>query len=594
MVPPAVPRLLGRLLDQKSTSVGSATCSAGGVANSTMTSIAIVVLGGGVASFLRTTVLNYAEDSIASRLRAQAFRSLLMLRDLEWFQTENVREPKDLGEVLEVDKKGEANEKDPQKLVASTGMSPGAIGAILNEDVALVAHTVTGNIANLIRSSCSCIFATYNMLRLNPTLFGFSFGVVPVVGVAAMVLRKIIKKVATQQRETATLAASFVEEKLTHIAMVKMSNRELDEVEQFSKLQDEYVRLGRRVSLANGGFMGFIFVASSGALFMVFNEGGKAVAAGRMTPGELTSFATYTFLLGLGTSGIFKALGEMTQGMVSAARVYKLIGDPEEEKTKQKECLIVPGDVNVKSIDSISLNDVEFAYKSNLDAQVLKGVSLTLKRGKVTCIVGKNGSGKTTIASLLAALYKPQSGSITLSDGTNYNDIDREVQKNLVQVVPQSPALFNTSIFENVRYCDPSASQEEALKAMDLANCGFVAELDGGINYQVGPNGGKLSGGQRQRLGIARALLSDPCILVLDEPTSSLDHEGETAVADAVEACRGSPGRALLLITHRAKSLELADEVIVLKDGSIVEQGTFQELRKKRSSALCELMPDLL
>jgi len=341
--------------------------------------------------------------------------------------------------------------------------------------------------------------------------------------------------------------------------------------------------------------MGFIFAASSGALFMVFNAGGKAVAAGRMTAGDLTSFATYTFLLGLGTSGIFKAISEMTQGMVSAERVYRLIGSPSSKEDKAKDKLTaLPGDVDVKSIQHISLNDVEFAYKTSLEAQVLKGVSLKLKRGKVVCIVGKNGSGKTTIASLLAALYKPQAGSITLSDGTNYNDLDRQVQKNLVQVVPQNPALFNTSVLENVRYSNPSASKEDAMKAMRSANCDFVNELDGGINYLVGPNGSKLSGGQRQRLGIARALLSDPCILVLDEPTSSMDFEGETAVADAVEACRGTPGRGLLLITHRTKSLELADDVIVLKDGKIVEQGAFQDLKENKESELCGLMPDLL
>jgi ABC-type multidrug transport system fused ATPase/permease subunit len=484
---------------------------------------------------------------------------------------------------------------DKAELIAATGMTPGAIGAILNEDVTTVAHLVTGNIANLIRSSCSCIFGTYHMLSLNPSLFGLSFGVVPLIGTAAMVLRKFIKKVAAKQRETATLAAAFAEEKLTHIAMVKMSNRELDEVEQFKKLQEECVRLGRSVSLANGAFMGFIFAASSGALFMVFNAGGKAVAAGRMTAGDLTSFATYTFLLGLGTSGIFKALSEMTQGMVCADRVYRLIGTAPAEDSKVKDKLTaLPGDVDVESIDFISLKNVEFAYKTNLEAKVLNGVSLQLKRGKVVCIVGKNGSGKTTIASLLAALYKPQAGAIILSDGTNYNDLDRQVQKKLVQVVPQNPALFNTSVLENVRYSNPSASKEDAMKAMSLANCDFVEELDGGINYLVGPNGSKLSGGQRQRLGIARALLSDPCVLVLDEPTSAMDFEGETAVKDAVEACRGSPGRGLLLITHRTKSLELADEVIVLKDGVVVEQGTFQELKDNKESELCELMPDLL
>lgn len=589
----AVPRLLGRLLDQKS-STDAAACSSGSISQSTMTSLALVVLGGGLASFLRTTALNRAEDSIASRLRTQAFGSLLMLRDLEWFQTASVREEKEEDEEMKDATNLNSEEKDAKDLVAATGMTPGAIGAILNEDVAIVAHLVTGNVANLIRSSCSCIFGTYHMLQLNPALFGLSFGVVPLIGAAAMVLRKFIKKVASKQRETVTLAAAFAEEKLTHIAMVKMSNRELDEVEQFKELQDECVRLGRSVSLANGAFMGFIFAASSGALFMVFNAGGKAVAAGRMTPGELTSFATYTFLLGLGTSGIFKAISEMTQGMVCAERVYRLIGDPVQGEGGKDKLTVLPADVDVQSIDSISLNNVEFAYKTNLEAKVLKGVSLKLQRGKVFCIVGKNGSGKTTIASLLAALYRPQSGTITLSDGTNYNDLNRQVQKNLVQVVPQSPALFNTSVLENVRYSNPSASKEEAKNAMNLANCGFVDKLEGGINYLVGPNGGTLSGGQRQRLGIARALLSDPCILVLDEPTSAMDFEGETAVADAVKACRSSPGRALLLITHRVKTLQLADEVIVLKDGSIAEQGTFQNLKKNKDSALCELMPDLL
>jgi ABC-type multidrug transport system fused ATPase/permease subunit len=589
----AVPRLLGKLLDQKAVVSSEQTCNAGVLSQATLTSLALVVLGGGIASFLRTTALNRAEDSIASRLRSQAFGSLLVLRDLEWFHAESFRD----GEVTEIEDVAENNKSDEKgTTVPSTGMTPGAIGAVLNEDVSQVAHTVTGNLANLIRSSCSCVFGTYHMLRLNPSLFGLSFGVVPLIGTAAMVLRKFIKKVASKQRETATLAAAFAEEKLTHIAQVKLSNRERDEIEEFVKLQDECVRLGRCVSIANGAFMGFIFAASSGALFMIFNAGGKAVAAGRMTAGDLTSFATYTFLLGLGTSGIFKAIGEMTQGMVCAERVYRLIGDgPQEDTTKKVDKLTdLPADIDVDSIDSISLNKVEFAYKTSPEKKVLKSVSLTLQRGKVVCVAGKNGSGKSTIASLLGALYCPQAGSITLSDGTNYNDLSRQVQKHLVQVVPQNPALFNTSIFENVRYSKPSASKEDALRAMELANCDFVNQLDGGIDYQVGYNGSKLSGGQRQRIGLARALLSDPCILVLDEPTSAMDAEGETAVSDAVEACRGTPGRALLLITHRQKTLELSDEVVVLRDGEIVERGSFNQLKSKRNSELCLLMPDLL
>ena len=297
-------------------------------------------------------------------------------------------------------------------------------------------------------------------------------------------------------------------------------------------------------------------------------------------------------------------MSEMAQGMVSAARVYRLIDGPQDSEQKADDATKTAKltktaelKIDVASVDSVSFDHVSFAYKAIPDKQVLKDVSFDLKRGNVVALVGKNGSGKTTIASLLAALYEPQSGSIVLSDGVDYNSLDRNLQKQLVQIVPQNPALFDTSVLDNVKYSYPEATDEQAMEAMKTANCNFVSTLEGGVQYKVGPNGCKLSGGQRQRIGLARALLSDPACLVLDEPSASLDAEGQTAVTDAVLACRGndkSPGRALLLITHRAKTLEVADNVLVIKNGEIVESGTYQTLSKKKDSELMSLMPDLL
>ena len=202
------------------------------------------------------------------------------------------------------------------------------------------------------------------------------------------------------------------------------------------------------------------------------------------------------------------------------------------------------------------------------------------------------------MSSVIAGLYAPRQGKITLQpSGLDFNELDRESQTSLIQVVPQHPALFDTTIKSNVAYSNPNASDEDIEKALAIANCNdFISKLDDGWNFRVGRNGMRLSGGQRQRLALARALLSDPCILVMDEPTSAMDAEGESAVTDAVQACRNGDGgqsRGLLLITHRASTLQVADLIVVLRDGKIAEQGSYEELSGKKESTLCELMSEL-
>lgn len=602
-----LPRFMGKLLDQKGGSSSSSrssngSCDATSYFSPTL-SLLMVVVGGGTASFLRTTMLNRAEESIATRLRGKVFEALMTQKDMEWFQTERIRSDSDASS------EATTNSSSSEDTVTSTsnntkmGMTPGMIATVLNEDVTDVAHIMTATIANLFRSSISTVFSTYNMLRLNPQLFIASLFTVPMIGAAAMTMRKFLKRLTIQRKDQAMRAAAFAEERISQIAMVKMSNREVDEVEEYERMQDVCKSIGRKESLANGAFMGFTFSATSSALFMVVHLGGRAVAAKRMTSGQLTSFATYSFLLGLAASGIVKSLGEVFSSMVGAKRVYDMIHGNEDDLLNKSEHPELEANLKVSSVESISLRNITFGYKARPDTQVLRNVSMELKRGSVVALVGKNGSGKTSIASLLAGLYKPQSGNITLlPDGANYNFLDRLVKKQLVQMVPQGAPLLNISILENVKYSKPDATDEEVEKALKAANCeGFISKLPEGSKFLVGMHGCKLSAGQRQRLALARALLSDPMLLILDEASSALDHEGENALADAVLACRvkeggpeGQSGRALLLITHRPKSLEVADVVVVLRDGQVVETGSFNDLQKKRTSALCSLMPDLM
>ncbi len=574
-------------------------------------------------------MLNQVEDGIASSLRSQLFRSLLLDREMEWYdlEEENLEEKDDNGGSKRDEKVKKKTNGGKEKEGATTkstktsvtsSHSPSAIQSVLTKDVDSVASTISTTLANTFRSTCSIVFATKNMFDINSKLLYISLGIVPIIGSAAVILNKFVKKITFKYHSITQQSEAFVNERIEHISTVKTSNREQDEIESFTKMQLDGRKLSRRAAIAKGLFMGFMFSSSSSVLVLLFHIGGQSVARGKMSFGELKTFATYSFMLGLGTSGVMKGLGQIIQGMVCAERIYDLMNEDDgdnnsKNERKKDEIVIAPteGDsvastVRNSSVTTISLSGVNFAYASDSSKSILKNITMSIKRGQVIALAGANGSGKSTLASLLVALYKPQSGDITvkMSDSEkeiDFSSLDRETKSSLVQLVPQQPALFDMSVRENITYTNPNATEEEIQKALRASNCdGFISQLKGGLEYNVGRNGCKLSGGQRQRLALARALLCNPALLVLDEPNSSMDAEGDNAVADAVKNCRSggidnnsSEKRGLLLITHKVTSLELADLIVVLKDGAIVEQGPYNELAGNKESTLCQLMPDL-
>lgn len=554
-------------------------------------------------------MLNRAQDGIASSLRTQLFRSLLIDRGVEWYHLDSKakRNRKDS------DKKD--TQKNDEEVSTSTttesslsSHSPSAIQSILTKDVEAASSTITTTLANTFRSSCSIIFATKNMFNINPNLLSISIGIVPLIGSAAVILNKFVKKINTEYHSITEKAEEFATERIDHISMVKTSNREYDEVEQYEKMQLDARKLSRKASLAKGLFMGFMFSSSSAALVCLFNIGGKSVAREKMTFGELKTFATYTFMLGLGTSGLMKGLGQIIQGMMCAERIYDLLytadsGDDDKIMKDQVENANVDNVViDHDAVKKVSVSAVNFSYASDPSHSILKNISLSIERGEIIALVGSNGAGKSTLASLLVALYQPSSGTITVDTGdaqVSFHTLDRKTQSSLVQLVPQNPVMFDMTIRDNVTYTNPNATEQDIQTALSAANCNtFIAKLKDGVDQHTGRNGCKLSGGQRQRLALARALLCDPALLILDEPNSSMDAEGDTAVSDAVRNCRTGDGnknkkRGLLLITHRMTTLELADVIVVLKDGEIIERGKYTDLVANKNSALCNLMPDL-
>eukprot|EP00111_Clytia_hemisphaerica_P005615 TCONS_00016322-protein len=246
--------------------------------------------------------------------------------------------------------------------------------------------------------------------------------------------------------------------------------------------------------------------------------------------------------------------------------------------------LLILNLTNILFSGEIIFKDVKFKYPSRPKDQVLKGLNLTIKPNQTTAIVGHSGAGKSTMAKLITRIYDPTSGSITV-DGKDLRSLDLEYYRSKLAVVDQFPSLFNRQLFDNIAYGKVDSDQctlEEVEAAGKLANCDFISKFREGYQTFAGYCGHELSGGQLQRVAIARAAIRDPKILVLDEATSSLDAENEKEVQVALEKLM--KGRTVIVIAHRLSTIRNADNIVCMKDGNVVEQGTHDELIEKKGA----------
>jgi ABC-type multidrug transport system fused ATPase/permease subunit len=289
-----------------------------------------------------------------------------------------------------------------------------------------------------------------------------------------------------------------------------------------------------------------------------------------MSVGQLISFVFYSTFVGASFGGIAELYAQIQKAVGATERVFELLEET-PEKINSSESNSEKG---VKG--NVSFKKVAFSYPSRKEIQVLKEVSFKADFGQKIAIVGPSGAGKSTIASLLLRFYDIEGGEISI-DGKNINDYDLETLRGNMSIVPQDVILFGGTIRENIAYGKPNATEEEIIKAAKQANAyQFIKGFPEKLETIVGERGIKLSGGQRQRIAIARALLKNPRILILDEATSSLDSESEKLVQEALEILM--EGRTSIIIAHRLSTIRSADQIIVLDEGIIKEQGTHQEL----------------
>jgi ABC-type multidrug transport system fused ATPase/permease subunit len=394
--------------------------------------------------------------------------------------------------------------------------------------------------------------------------------VVPLVAIAAVVFGRFIRKYSKKVQDQVAESQVIVEETMQGISIVKAFANEWYEIARYDGKIRDIVQLAIKGGKYRGYFASFIIFCLFGSIVMVVWYGVQLSISGEMSVGQLISFVLYSTFVGASFGGIAELYAQIQKAIGATERVFELL-DESPEQINSKESIHqqkINGDVNFIS--------VTFSYPSRKEIKVLKGVNFTAKFGQKIAIVGSSGVGKSTIASLLLRFYDIEGGAIEI-DGKNIDDFDLETLRGNMSIVPQDVILFGGTIRENIAYGKPNATQDEIELAAKQANAlNFINGFPEKMETIVGERGIKLSGGQRQRIAIARALLKNPRILILDEATSSLDSESEKLVQEALEILM--EGRTSIIIAHRLSTIRSADQILVLDHGIITEQGTHQEL----------------
>lgn len=424
----------------------------------------------------------------------------------------------------------------------------------------------------IVREPLTILFSLIVMFSISWKLSVFVLLFIPISGFLISSIGKRLKRQSLRAQQESGHLISTVEETLTGLKIVKSYNAENAFKKRFVDSADRILSLVNKIGLKNnlagplsevlgiitiaillwyGGKLVLIEKAIEGTTFIGF----MALAYGILTPAKAISKASY----------------RVKNGIAAADRVFEVLFHEDTMPDNQNA-------IDASGFETIiELKNVSFKYENEY---VLKDFSMTVKKGQSVALVGQSGSGKSTIANLLTRFYDVNDGSISI-DGNNIKDLSKASLRTQIGLVTQDSILFNNSIKNNLKIGNESATDEEIIKALKVANAWeFVKELPEGIETNIGDAGNSLSGGQKQRLSIARAVLKNAPIMILDEATSALDTESERLVQEALENMMKN--RTSVVIAHRLSTIQNADHIIVMKQGKIVEQGKHQELLDKK------------
>ncbi len=443
----------------------------------------------------------------------------------------------------------------------------GELMSRITADISTLQDMFSFTLAELLRQVITVVAGTTLLFVLAPSLTVFMLLTFPLLVLSALFFGKYIRVLSREAQDKLAGANIVVEESLQAMPVVKAFTNERLQIGRYASALDEVVDVALRAARYRSAFIAFVIFAIFGGIVGVAWYGAHLLASGQLSLGLLVSYIIYTPFIGFSIGGLGDVYAQVQKSVGASERVLEILDQRDED----------PGDSKTLSLKGdIHFDNVSFSYPSRPDYPVLEQLDFFVAEGEKVALVGQSGAGKSTVINLLMRFYPATQGVIRV-DGSDIASHDLAAYRSNLGIVPQEVILFGGTIMENIRYGKPGASDEAVRQAALKANAlEFIERFPEKFETLVGDRGVKLSGGQRQRIAIARAILKDPAILILDEATSSLDAQSESLVQEALEKLM--EGRTTIIIAHRLSTIRKTNRIFVIQHGRLAEMGSHAEL----------------
>lgn len=508
-----------------------------GQINSSIAYIIGLIIIFGIGSFIRSFYVNFLAEQVISKIRMDVIKKLLEL-NITFYDSAKISE----------------------------------IMVKITNNCELVGNIVINILSFLIRNFIIALFGIAMMFYQSAiltflTLFLFSIIVIPIV-----LFGKAVRRATKNTTETFNKISSEIDEVLTNIRLVYSFGQNHEVLDNISKENNSYLELNRKRTKLRSLFFSCAITGILLTIVFVIWIGTINIAKGNITSGSLIAFLFYSVTVSFSLGGIFEVLSEFQKYLTASEQIFEIIDCKSIENNNN---LLKP---DIK-IDSINFNDVNFSYPTRPENVVLNNLNFSIKAGEIIGIVGKSGLGKSTLMNLLIKFYSLNSGSISIN-GINISDIETNYLRSLISVTPQEPYIFSSTIFDNIKFAKPESSDDEieCIAKLSLID-EFTSNFKDGLHTKIGNKGIQISGGQRQRIAIARSLIKNPEILILDEATNALDSLIEMKIFDNIKLLMKD--KIIIMIGHRSKIMEQATKIFVIDQGNIIMSGTHDELLDK-------------